>query len=252
MLVDTEAIVSDLTVRGPNAAVAVVLVGGAPTLANVVNELEGDYSGRPHVSVAPIHGAGATIRDSLLDGPVYDAGIYPIPEYEDITGSGRFTAEDNVGDGGFWLSVTDGSTFLRNTITAGEIELSLQGGGSVLVEGNETTAIDLEDQSDGFTIRDNIVRGTGGLEDGILLGPGAPVIEGNVISDALVGITVLDGGAPMITGNQLERLGVGIRVDGTLGAPVIEGNRFCGNEQDLVVPEGSGLTLDPSNEVCDE
>jgi hypothetical protein len=252
MLVDTEAIVSDLTVRGPNAAVAFVIVGGAPTLENIANELQGDFSGRPQVAVAPIHGAGVTIRNSLLDGPVWHTAIDPIPEHEDITGSGRIIAEDNVTDAGFWLAVTDGSAFLGNTITGGEVELYLRGSGNVLVAENETTyTIQILDRSDGFTVRDNIVHGAGNPEGGIFIGPGAPIIEGNVISDAPVGITVLDGDAPMITEYLLDER-YPIDVDGATGTPVIEGNRFCGNDQDLVVPEGSALTLDPSNEVCDQ
>ena len=105
MLLDTEATVSDLTVRGPNVAAAFVFVGGAPTLERVANELEGDFSGAPHTSVGVLNGAGGTIRDSLLDGPVWDIGARPVPEYEGVTGTGRFIAEDNVLDTGFWLEI---------------------------------------------------------------------------------------------------------------------------------------------------
>jgi hypothetical protein len=42
----------------------------------------------------------------------------------------------------------------------------------------------------------------------------------------------------------------GIKVLGASTAPVIEGNRFCSNDQDLLVPDASTLTLDASNEVC--
>ncbi len=56
--------------------------------------------------------------------------------------------------------------------------------------------------------------------------------------------------APTITGNQLEGLNVGICVNGAEPGAIIEDDRFCDNEQDLAVPEGSGLTLDPSNDMC--
>ena len=252
MLVDTEAIVSDLMVRGPNAASAFVFVGGAPTLENVVNELEGDFSGRAHVSVGVFRDAGGTIRDSLLDGPVGALDV-TIPEYADITGSGRWLAEDNTLDTGFALDVTDGSVFLRNIITDdGLIELALVGSGSVLIAENDVATIELLEESDGFTIRDNVVHAPGSVDTlaGITLGTGAALVEGNVITDVPIGIIVPDGASPTITGNRLEGLRTGIGVLAAETVAVIEDNWFCGNEQDLVV-QGSSHALDPSNEVCE-
>ena len=244
MLVDTEAAISDLTVRGPNIAAAFVFVGGAPTLENVANELEGDFSGDPHTSVAVVHGAGGTIRDSLLDGPVFDFSGQRIPGYEDISGSGLFVAEDNALDVGFGLDVTDGSTFLRNTITD-DGGLDLGGTGTVLVEGNDAGYIELRGGTDGFVIQDNLVR-----EGGIVLGPGTATVEGNVVTGAQVGIQVARGASPTITGNLLEGTAIGILIDAAESAAVIEDNRFCGNDRNLVV-DGSEAQLDPSNEVCD-
>jgi hypothetical protein len=252
MLVDTEATVSDITVHGPNVAVAFVFVGGAPTLERVANDLEGEWSGRAHASVAVLHGAGGTLRESRLDGPVFDAGASQVPEHGDVTGTGRFIAEDNVLDAGFGLDVTDGSAFLRNRITPdGVIELLLAGGGSVLIAENETPTIELLEQSDGFVIRDNIVSSSPDYVAGINLAPGAPTVEGNVVTGATIGVLVPEGATPTITGNELEGMRVGISVIGDETVAVIEGNRFCDNEQDLRVPEGSSLTLDASNEVCE-
>ncbi len=251
MLVDSEAVVSDLTVRGPNVAAAFVFVGGAPTLQNVANELEGDFGRGPHTSVAVLHGAGGTVRDSLLDGPAWEVGSSPIPGYEGITGTGVFVAEDNTLDGGFSFDVADGSAFLRNTITdGGIIEPSLIGSGTVLIAENDVAVIEIVGSSDGFTIRDNTVHDPRPGGSGIVLGTGAAIVEGNSISDLRTGIVVPEGASPTITGNRLEGLNTGIRIDGAGSGTVIEGNRFCGNEEDLVVPEGSTLSLDESNVIC--
>ena len=171
MLVDSEATVSDLTVRGPNAAMAFVFVGGAPTLERVANELEGEFAGRTQLSVVPLHSAGGTIRDSLLDGPVWHGDAGSLREHEDVTGTGRWVAEDNTLDGGFWLEVTDGSSFLRNTITDGG-GFELGGSGSVLVAENVAGFIELDEQSDGYTVRDNVVRSEGSDKPAIVLGNG--------------------------------------------------------------------------------
>ena len=251
LLVDSEATVSDLTVRGPNVAAAFVLVGGAPTLERVTNDLEGEFAGRAQLSVVPLHGAGATIRDSLLDGPVWHGEAGSLREYEDVTGTGQWVAEDNTLDGGFWLEVTDGSSFLRNTITDGG-GFEFGGRGSVMVAENVAAFIELDEQSDGYTIRDNVVHSDGSDKPAIVLGKGTSIVEGNVITGVRTGIVVPEGASSTITGNQLDGLDVGIRVQGAETSAVIEGNRFCGNEQDLAVAEGSGLTLDASNEICED
>jgi len=252
MLVDTEATISDLTVRGPNVAAAFVFVGGAPTLEGVADELEGDFGGGPHTSVAVLHGAGGTIRDSHLDGPAWPVDVRAIPGYEDISGTGLFLVEDNVSDAGFGFDVTDGSAFLRNTITdGGGLWPSVVGGGSVLIAGNDLAEIGFEDgSSDGVTIRDNTIHADGDTQYGIYLGTGAAVVEGNTISGVQIGIAIPDGAKATITGNQLDGMKVGISVLGAETVPVIEDNRFCGNDLDLRVIEGSSLTLDPSNVIC--
>lgn len=251
MLLDSEAVVRNLTVNGPNVGAAFVFVGGAPTLEQVSNDLEGSFGAGPHTSIAVLNGAGGTVRDSFLDGPAWDVGGPSIPEYEDVTGTGQFIAEGNTLDGGFGFDVTDGSVFLRNTITGGGvIEPSLIGSGSVLIAENDVAVIEILGSSDGFTIRDNTVHATSFGGTGITLGTGAAIVEGNAISDVHTGIVVPEGASPTITGNQLEGLNTGIRVVGADSEPVIEGNQFCGNGQDLVVPEGSALALDASNEIC--
>lgn len=250
MLVDTTATISDLTVRGPNAALAFVLVGGAPTLERMTNDLEGDFVGQAQLSIVPLHGAGATVRDSLLDGPVWAGDAGTIPEYEAIDGSGVWIAEDNTVDAGFWLEVADGSSFLRNTITDDAGGFELGGGGSVLVAENTAGFIELDDRSHDYTIRDNVVRGSDDALAGITLGPGASVVDGNTITGTAIGIVVPDGASATITANRLEGLRSGIGLLGADAVAVIEDNWFCGNEQN-VVRQGSAVALDPSNEVCD-
>jgi parallel beta-helix repeat protein len=252
LLVDTVATVSDMTVRGPNVAAAFIVVGGAPTLERVVDELEGDFSGSPQTSVGLVHGAGATVRDSLLDGPIWDLGSPTVAGYEGVGGTGRVVVDENVVDAGIWVTVTDGGSVTNNRVTNGGIEFILEGGGSALIEGNDTAMyLSLKDtDGTGITVRDNVVRGEDEFGVGVYLGSGSPVVENNDISGARVGITVPGGGSPTIRGNEIKDNGTGISVAHSTAAPIIEDNRFCGNEQDLVTPEGPTLTLDPSNVIC--
>jgi parallel beta-helix repeat protein len=74
------------------------------------------------------------------------------------------------------------------------------------------------------------------------------MIEGNTITGGMAGL-MLASDAVRAEGNTITGALRGIVVTGD-AAPTITGNSFCDNEQDLVGPEGSTLTLDPSNEVC--
>jgi nitrous oxidase accessory protein NosD len=124
-------------------------------------------------------------------------------------------------------------------------------GGLAEVSGNTVTGISFEGtDGTGVTVSDNVIRGGNQLDVGIDLGPGSPTIEGNEIGGVGIGIQVPDGAAPTIRSNSIEGVTTGIKVLGAATVPVIEGNRFCGNDQDLIVPDRSTLTLDPSNEVC--
>ena len=100
-----------------------------------------------------------------------------------------------------------------------------------------------------MTVRDNVIGGGGSGATGIELGRGSPLIEGNDISGMGKGIDVPDGATPTIRSNAIEDNTYGVVVRGQ-ARPVIEGNRFCGNLQDLIGAEGSTWTLDPGNSVC--
>jgi nitrous oxidase accessory protein len=251
LLADTTATVSDLSVHGPNVAVAFVVVGGAPTIERVTSTLEGVVGDQPHSGVGLIHGASATIRGSTMDGPIWGLGGATLPGYEDLQGTGKVIVADSVIDSGISPPMIDGGSITGNIVTNGGMTITRSGTGTVEVSGNTATAISLAGtDGTGITVRDNDLQGSVEYGARITLGPGSPLIEGNDIRDMPVGIAVPDGATPTIRDNTIEDMQTGISVTGVSTAPVIEGNRFCDNDQDLAVPDGSTLVLDASNEVC--
>jgi hypothetical protein len=251
LLADTTATVSDLTVRGPNVATAFAIVGGDPTIERVTSTLEGVAGLQPHSGVGLIHGASATIRDSIFDGPIWNLGGARMPAYEEVQGASGLTLSDSIVDNAVWAPMIDGGSITGNTISNGGISIWTLDGGSGEVSGNTVTGISFDGaDGSGITVRDNVIRGGNEPDVGIDLGPGSPTIEGNAISDVAVGIAVPNGATPTIRSNAIEGVTTGIKVLGASTAPVIEGNRFCGNVADLVVADTSTLTLDASNEIC--
>jgi F-box protein 11 len=249
LLADTTATVSDLSIHGPNVATAFVVVGGAPTIERVTTTLEGEVGDQPHSGVGLIHGASPTIREAVMDGPVWNLGGPIVPEYDAVQGTGGVTVIDSVIDYGIWAQRIDGGSVTGNTVTNGGIQVSMLERGSAEVSGNAASSISFDGDGTGITVRENDLRGGSELGVAITLGPGSPTIERNDIVDVEVGISVPPDATPTIRSNLIDARFAAIVISGGATGAVIEGNQLCGNQFTVRAPDT--FTLDPSNdEVC--
>jgi parallel beta-helix repeat protein len=146
-----------------------------------------------------------------------------------------------------------------------------------IVEDNDIDGT-INGAGDGMIVRHNTIRHGGEPADGkpgsaiSIDGSGTPVVEGNEIIDSPYGIYISGGAkpqvsgntirgsvsvaivvdrgtAPTISGNVIEGNATGIGVGGVTTTPVLSGNKLCDNERNLVVPDGSTLTL-AGNTIC--
>jgi parallel beta-helix repeat protein len=286
LLEDSDAHVANLTVQGPEisaaALSAVYIVGGAPVVRDIDIVLPGDrfgYSGGAYYRRSAMRitgGSTATVSGSTWDGYVsINGGPSSAPTFEGNTITGQHISIV----GGAHEPIIRGNTLLEGAAVRWE-----DGGSGGIAENNDITGFIGIDESEGAanhpTIRGNRIRGGGDVNAGPFAGTGigvaggaTPLIEANEIQDAPTGILVMDTGAdpaivgntirgssssairvtsgasPSIEGNAIEDNAVGISVAGS-STPTMIGNTFCGNEEDLEVPEDMALTLGGSNSVC--
>jgi nitrous oxidase accessory protein NosD len=256
---DADATITGLTVSGPSVGgITAILIGGAPTLEDVSVVLEGPPGDWQHYAALYILGdSRAHVVRSELIGYV---GVEGSPTIEGTTIAAQLYVE---GADDF---VVRGSTFPPNprhgytTVTLAGSTGTFQGndladGALVINEGSDVVVHDNTGGRQGIKVsgEDTTVSFTDNTVTpnvtGIQVGPGAEAtIEGNTITGGMAGL-MLASDAVRAEGNTITGALRGIVVTGD-AAPTITGNSFCDNEQDLVGPEGSTLTLDPSNEVC--
>jgi hypothetical protein len=283
LLDSTDARVSNLTLQGPAddgsdpAVSGAYIVGGAPVVEGVDIILDGDrwnYAGGSYYRRSAFRitgGSTAIIRGSTWDSYVRIFGESNAPTFEGNT----ITAHElSIADGGhqpvirnnvllegaslWWDDAGSGGSAVDNDIT-GFIEIgagndpvvrenrirqqganghSRRAGGAIGLAGGSTPRIESNQIVDSIT--GIVVTG----------GSGAPEIRGNTIRGSTSSAIVLSpGAAPVIADNTIEDNATGVSVRGP-STVTLSGNTFCGNEQDLEVPEGSELTLE-GNSVCE-
>jgi hypothetical protein len=258
---DADAMVSGLTVSGPKTGgVTAIVIGGAPTFDDISVILEGPPGtyqywaalyivggSQPHVVGSELHGyvaieggSSPTIEDTAFAGQLYLDGAVDAVLRGDTFGTEPRSSYRGV--------IVAGSTgiFEGNDLAAGALEIAE--GSDVVVRDNTLGGLGVTVIGEGTTasITGNMVTSS---QSGIHVGPGAEAtIEGNTITGSSNG-PALASDAVRAEGNTITGARTGITVAGD-ATPTITGNSFCDNEQDLVVPEGSTLVLDPSNEVC--
>jgi parallel beta-helix repeat protein len=283
LLEDSDARVSNLTIRGPlddgtdPPVSAVYIVGGAPVVEDIDIVLAGDhwiYSGGRYYRRSAVRvtgGSTATIRGSSWDGYVRIFGEPNAPTFEGNTITGQHIA---VAEGG-QEPIIRGNTLLEG----GAVRWDATGSGGLMEDNDVTGWIGVDEYNDPV-LRGNRIRGgdpdTSGRYRGAAIGiaSGAtPLVDGNEIEDSTIGIAVIglgaepeirgntilgtsdtailveSGSAPAIEDNAFEDNAVGITVS-SASTPTLSGNTFCGNGQDLIVPDGSELTLDGTT-VCE-
>jgi parallel beta-helix repeat protein len=288
LLEASDAHVANLTLQGPPddgtdpAVSGVYIVGGAPVIEDIDVVLFGDrwnYSGGWYYRRSAVRitgGSTATISGSNWDGYVRIFGEPNAPTFEGNTITGQ---DISIADGGH-EPVIRGNTLLDSAAL-----LWNEGGSGGIVEDNDISGWIGVDDGGGAAndpiIRSNRIRGGGagdaagqffGVAIGIA-GAATPLVEDNEIVDSATGILVTGAGAepdiqsntingmtgfgiwitsgasPSIESNTIEDNRTGVAVGRDPSTATLSGNTFCGNEQDLDVPDGSDLTLD-GNTVC--
>jgi hypothetical protein len=258
---DADATIDGLTVSGPETGgVTAIVIGGAPTFDDISVILEGPPGtyqvwaalyilggSRAHLVGSELHGyvaiedgSSPTIEDTSIVGQLYVGGAV-----DAVLRGDTFSLNPRTGNGGVTVAGSTGS-FEGNDLAAGALEITE--GSDVVVRDNTIggRGVKVSGEGTSASITGNKVTSS---PWGIDVGPGAEAtIQGNTITGGAAGL-VLASDAVRAEGNTITGVQNGIVVNGD-AAPTITGNSFCDNEQDLVVPEGSTLVLDPSNEVC--
>jgi hypothetical protein len=256
---DADATITGMTVSGPfEGGITAIVIGGAPTLEDVSVVLEGPSGtwqyyaalyilgdSRAHVVSSELIGYVSIEGSPTIEGTTIAAQLYVEGAVDFVVRGNTFPPNPRHG----YTTVTlDGSTgtFEGNDLVDGALVISE--GSDVVVHDNTggRQGIKVSGEDTTVSITDNTVTPN---VTGIEVGPGAEAtIEGNTITGGMAGL-VLASDAVRAEGNTITGARSGIIVTGD-AVPTIIGNAFCDNEQDLRVPEGSTLVLDPSNEVC--
>jgi hypothetical protein len=238
-LLAADATVSFLTIRGPDRGIAVHVSGGAPLIDNLAVELAGDSTSPDGFAYRFTDGTTARLSFTDIVGGIQVDGAAS-PTIESVGLDGPLIVEGMGSDPDI-----HGSTLGDVRIRAGaRPELT----GNTIVGAVEVT------DSAAPTIGRNLFQGETFRAPGIAMRDASPTITANTIRGQVTGIEVGVGAAPTIEANLIEDNFLGIVVIGPAAAIpaglVIEGNTFCGNDSNLVVPAGSELTLE-GNTVCD-
>lgn len=287
LLQGSDARVSNLTIQGPPAdgsdpaVSALYIEGGAPIIDGIDIVLDGDrwtYSGGSYYRRSALRvtgGSTATVRGSSWDGYVRIFGGPNAPTFEDNTITGHHVSIVDPGQ----------EPVMRRNRLLESAALLWEGDSGGLAEDNDISGWIGIAQGDPV-VRGNRIRG--GRDGSIRLGGigprhagpgtaisitgGTPTIESNDVMDSTTGILVsgFDGEAAIAQNTITGMSSFAIRVsfgtfpsveeniieDNATGVAAMEpswtdlrGNTFCGNAQDLMVVEGSALTLD-GNTVC--
>jgi F-box protein 11 len=243
LLKDTDATVSDLTVRGESSVI--IARGGAPTVTRLVLDGVGIVETSPDegsdgTSIVIDGGSAAVIRENELRG----GG--PIAVYE---GSTPLIEANRLAGGPRIFGVFGDAAVIRgNSIedTPARPSIILWEGAGMLVEGNTITDAGREGigvRAGSPTIRGNTI--TGAAQDGIHVRQqdASPVIVDNAIADVgQAGISVSDG-APVIEGNSISRAGAA-GISALAGRPAIRANALRDNVAAIVWSAPAGVIVD--------
>ena len=243
-LVDTSAIVTDLSVHGPDHAVGIQVSGGAPTLEDLVIELDGEYRNVARDAFDFTDAAAGTMTNVRTDGfAQIRGGASPTIVGLQHTLEGMLISEtgthpiihDSTIDG---LDITTGAEpVLMDSRFVG---ITMENAGAPVLQHNTFANPDYQvgDEYDDSALTTAID----------ILGSD-PVIADNRIGDHPVGVSVDSRSAPTIEGNTIEHNEVGLSIPSTASGLSLTGNAFCDNGQNVQVQDGSTLSLD-GNTIC--
>jgi len=273
LLVDTETVVSGLTVEGRGSRV--IVHGGAPRLEGLVL----DDVGCPHGSDVGCKPGAASIVIQARSQATLDGNT--------LLGCGQISVVDasaplikaNTLTGGsvIWGFPGDEAVIRDNTINGGlETAIHMGGPSTVTIEHNTIVhtpigvAIgDNIDRSLNAIVRDNDVSGAH-VGINVVSDGGRPTIEGNELGGNDIGITIarsdatvsgnhvhgsgsgvtIDHGSPSLEGNTIEDNGVGIAILTHEADPRLTGNTLCGNETNFRLMRGAKMPATNGNDIC--
>ena len=274
---ETDATVSNLTLRGGPNTQGMVINGGAPTVEGLVFDDVGPSYGSTEFgdggSLAIYRGAAQVLDSRFIDGGEvllgWDANA--VLEGNEFLDGPHLYLQDPGDD-----AIVRGNTFSGTLSRA----MGLFGESTMLIEGNTIDGAG----GDGITvgweassghdplIRDNDISGT---RVGVMaFADSGPQVVGNRFRDNTTAIQTQPGaglftdnqltgngtgfwltGSPTLDGNTVEGGRVGVLVSGEDSMPVLENNTICDNEQNVVVSEITNappLETDGSNEICED
>lgn len=286
-LVDTEATVQDLVVIGQGDGIAMLVLGGAPSLEGVALKHEG--TPLPQLSLAGglfiEGGSTADVRDSVvqyrarisgdsmpvLTGDTFSYlliqdGAAPTLHDNTMTG-GRDCGAVVVVVGGAQASLT-GNAFVDSGLhiagrdddgTSAALEgnrFSGSSGQGVLVSDTATATI----TGNAFSGNQQGVRvaeATAEVRDNEFVGVWNSVmfrdtdstLAGNTIRGGTIGATFSGSGSPLVQGNLIENAAMRGILVAHGASPIIEGNTICGSSENLFLAEGAEPTMG-ENDIC--
>jgi hypothetical protein len=219
-LLRTRATIANLSVRGPNEAIAFVVDGGAPTIRQVRATLDGPWRGAGHLRhfVFMVGGARGHITDCTVTAHIHiEGGSCPAIEHNDLE------AALAIFSPGTDPVVRSNSIIIRSRT---RFCLGIGGGASPLVEGNKLSWVDgraIHMYCTGTTaiIRDNVIRDSR-VGISVVNGAGA-LIERNDVGATTHGIVVVNAD-PTVTGNMVRGLRTGGIVLAGGGRPTVAAN----------------------------
>lgn len=263
---ESDATVEGLTVLAQPDGLGVKVVGGTPVLRDLVIDIDGPTVPST-VSVGRVGlsldlGATALVTGIRHEGWLaIDRASSPVFEGNELLdtcvvtwaeGTSPVFRDNTVSlcpnGWSFDISLGSSPTIEGNAITG---PISVSGGGSATLRGNRIeggSGIDVAGRDTSAVIDGNEILGLG---VGVMVGGSNVSITDNHIHGKRTGIeaTFQAGTDVVITGNTITDNGVGLQLRTATADPTLTGNTFCGNEQDLVVPDGSPVSLD-GNTVC--
>jgi hypothetical protein len=251
-LQDSDAILRGFTLRGSDNGTAAVIIGGSPTLEDLLIDPVGDMStgspDHPREALGVRGGASPTVRASEVTSLSYvEGGSTPVFEDVDFrrgcllvqdAGTSPTVRGSDFTDSacpGFSISVADGA------------HLEIAAAAVASLPGN--TGIRVANEGSSANVNGTSV--SGGLE-GVLVGPGAAVtVERSNVQGADLGIRVQDGELVLsnaaVVGNR-----IGLQVGGASFLEVSDTD-IC-NDLNFDLRDGAEVPPDvtPANRICVE
>lgn len=286
-LVETEAEVHDLVVIGQGDGIAMLVLGGAPSLEGLTLKHEGSLL--PQLSLAGglfiEDGSSATVRDNevhyrlrisgdstpvLVGNALNQAHLLiqdgSAPTLSDNTVSGSCECGAAIVEGGARPSL------IGNTFTGSGIHIAgLDGDGtSAIIEDNRFSSAGTGVMvTDGATaeITGNsfygnqqavhVAEAAAEVRDNQFVGNWNSVmfkdtdstLEGNTIRGGTIGVSISDLNSPLIRDNLIENTSMRGILVARGASPTIEDNTICGSSVNLFLAEGAEPTLG-ENDIC--